>query len=648
MALTSNCDLFVSVNEAGINQIVRHIMRQRPSLFNYGTLGVSRNPKLLCAPIDAAPAVYERSNPLLTLEPPVPIFATNPPLGLDFCLQLTKGEVDFAPGNTIALTPELNPPLPAQAIALHFQVCAGLGCPSDDVSKSFERRHALPDSTSPTRSLALPTRTVQRFPPRPVFENPPGVIVDPVRGDRGQVTVIPTSQMNCFCLDLYATGRVGISGPPGNERAFAEVAGLDIVDIKPDGLENALLCYAKLVLNLGILAGGYSIPNLPSNMTGLPVITAGPTPTSGSLPYNPAVEDDQLKLFINVTPTVPPPTIVPCVASGGGGGGGSGPSRSIGWGAGPTAPPGADHLIVAVSAGLVGSMFAAVRNTFHPCFTPSKDLGPFTARLEAGGHLENGSVALGNDNTITISNLLLKWDTLRLFLDVDIPKICVGGFCIIPNLTGGCAVRAPEICVFEDNPDFTIPLDLSGIITSLLTAKVRPLIKYGVETTRPAGMSDLDAEDAGIPNEWAVFLDPLFVRFEVIDIPDTVADLLTSAVNLAVDNLLGGLPGWAKDLIKSMLGGAIAIVRTVLGIPGNIVDWLSNLIGVDLNLFDYVTTALAQLLVGGTPLVPLEDPFQVLDAQTSPVVLNPVKIPIRGLSVQINADEMTLRAKVGA
>src|SRR5262249_19732956 len=143
----------------------------------------------------------------------------------------------------------------------------------------------------------------------------------------------------------------------------------------------------------------------------------------------------------------------------------------------------------------------------------------------------------------------------------------------------GCAVRAPEVCAFSANPDFTIPLDLSGIVTSLLTAKLRPIIKYGIETTRPATMSDLDAEDAGIPNEWGVFLDPLFVHFDLIDIPDPVADILTSAVDAAVDNLLSFLPGWAKDLIKSILGGAVHIIQTVLGIPGDIVNWLSNLIG---------------------------------------------------------------------
>ena len=183
--------------------------------------------------------------------------------------------------------------------------------------------------------------------------------------------------------------------------------------------------------------------------------------------------------------------------------------------------------------------------------------------------LENGTVTLADDDTISVTNLVLKWDTLKLSLDVDIPEICVGGFCIIPIPFDGCAVRAPEVCAFSANPDFTITLDLSGLATSGLTARVRPLTKYGVETTRPGTMSDLDAEDAGIPNEWAVFLDPQFVHIDFLDIPDFVANLLTNAVDAAVDGVLGFLPGWARDLIKSILGGAISIIRTILGIPGD-------------------------------------------------------------------------------
>ncbi len=611
MAFTKNCDVFLSVNEVGINLAVRHIMRQRPSLFNYGTDAVIRNLQLLCAPINAVPAVFARNNPLITRQPALPIIGTKPQYGLNYAVQFTQAEVDFSPGNVIALPAELKPPLPAQRIALHFQICAGLGCPPDDLVKNFQHQH-------------------QR--------------IDDKQTD---IVVLPSTQLNCFCLDVYAISDVKISGPVNNERVFPNVDALDIVNIKPDALKNSLLCYVELMLKLGLLTDGFSIPNLTQTFMGI-AISAQPTPINAVVPFNPAVEDDQLKLFVNVTAIAPPPTVQPCVLSTGGPPPPPSPTRSIGWGAGPTTTPGPNHLTAATSAHLVGTMFASVRNAFHLCFTLTKSFGPFTAHLAAGGHLENGTITLADNGTISITDLALKWDRLKLDLDVNIPQICVGGFCIIPNPLGGCLVRAPQICIFGGHPDFTIPLDLSGMVTSRVTATVRPLIRYGVETTRPPTMSDLDAEDAGIPNLWAVFLDPSFLQVEFIDFPDFVANLLQRLVDTAVDNLLGGLPGWAKDLIKSILGGAIGIIRTILGIPGDIITWLSHLLGVDLNLFDYVTTALAQLLLRDMPLLKLEDPLPVMASQATPVALIPVKIPVRDLAVQINSAEMVLQAKVGA
>jgi len=69
------------------------------------------------------------------------------------------------------------------------------------------------------------------------------------------------------------------------------------------------------------------------------------------------------------------------------------------------------------------------------------------------------------------------------------------------------------------------------------------------------------------------------------------------------------------------------------------------LLGVDLNLFDLATTALAQYLAKDQPLLQNEDPFPILSAQTTPAALIPVKIPVRDLSVQINADEMVCKPK---
>ena len=67
MPFTSNCDFYVAIQDAGINRVVRHVMRQRPSLFNYGTALLAQNTHLLCAAIDVAPEVTLAGNPLITV-----------------------------------------------------------------------------------------------------------------------------------------------------------------------------------------------------------------------------------------------------------------------------------------------------------------------------------------------------------------------------------------------------------------------------------------------------------------------------------------------------------------------------------------------------------------------------------------------------
>src|SRR3990172_9305508 len=164
MPLTDNCDLYAAINEAGVNRVVGHTMRQRPSLFNYGTATFLSRPDLLCRPIAGHPVVLARHNPLLTVEPPIPILGSNGMYALDFCAQLPKAEIDFSPGNVIALPLELSPPLPDQRLALHATLCAGLGCPSDELVAK------LPPALPPAdQALSHGDRPY----PRPERERPP-------------------------------------------------------------------------------------------------------------------------------------------------------------------------------------------------------------------------------------------------------------------------------------------------------------------------------------------------------------------------------------------------------------------------------------------------------------------------------------------
>lgn len=301
------------------------------------------------------------------------------------------------------------------------------------------------------------------------------------------------------------------------------------------------------------------------------------------------------------------------------------------------------HITVAASEKAFRELFAVLRDSISFSDSNSGNFGPFSASYSVAFHLEDGTVDLQDGNKVAIKELDIKWDKLEAGVGFDIPEICVGGWCILPT-PWGCAIRLPKICVFSKNPDIGITLDLSGIITSEISATASPVVKYRVDPARPPAMLDLDAEAAGIPNKWQLFIDPVTVDVDLFDVADIVADLLEKAVKTAINNILFFLPDWAKGLIWAILGPVIDLIRAILDLPDDIAEWFSNLLGVSLGLINTIATVVADHFAKEYPIYELEDPYPILPASSG---LIPVKIPIKNLAVQVNSKEMILRADVG-
>ena len=312
-------------------------------------------------------------------------------------------------------------------------------------------------------------------------------------------------------------------------------------------------------------------------------------------PDNPALEDDQIKVFLDVAVTPPPPP------SGGGGGGGGG-----------SAPPPAPGCRAPDADGAVRRGGRAVR-AHRQCAVHRRarqlrlrrerqqDFGPFVLSYGAAGHLENGTLDFRPNGTIAISELDLKFTTLRACFGIDIPEICIGGFCIIGIPFDGCAVRAPRICLFSDNPDINFCLDIAPFVRFELSATVRPIVKYSVNPGRTAGMNDWDAHDAGVPNHWQIYIDPVTIDVDLFDIADIVGDLLDDAIDAALDTILGPLPGWAKDLIKAILGPLVDVVRDILDFGDDFSEWLADQLGVSLGFLNTILTLVADYLASKAP-----------------------------------------------
>lgn len=606
MASTDNCDIFIAALDAGGNRVINHVKRQRPSLFNYATEGFRDRPDLFCEDIEPHPVVLERGNPLFRVMPYLPIVLTGG-YGLEFCAQITDAEIDFSPGDVFTLPGELFPPLDDQCFALHVILCAGLGCPPDEI--------------------------VQDLRPLVGRGRPPGTVALPVEG--GVEIPIPTRELICFCLELFAVGSADFAGLTGNQHMIGELDGLELVDLAPEGLENSIECYLKLAIELGLLPR-VSIPTIKivQDLMGLATLTAEPTPSPPTVANNPALEDNQLKVFLDLSVAPPGPPPPP----------------------GPPAPPAIPGVvrprtrtgpfdgIAALAEDAVAALFGAVRDAFTFSKADSIDFGPFSASYDAEAHLEGGSIDLRDDNTIHIEELDIKWDKLELCLGIDIPGFCIGGFCIIPT-PFGCALRAPEICVFEGDPDISFCLDIGGFVTSEITITVRPLTKYAVNPARTLAMNDWDALDAGIPNKWQILIDPITIDFDVIDFADTIGDLLEAALETAIDGLLGPLPGWAKDLILAILGPVIDAVTATIDLGDDIDEWLTDLLGVSFGLFDFILTLIADHFSTNKPLKEFDDPAQLMAASGG---LIPVLVPIEFLGVRVNTDELIVEADIGA
>lgn len=80
---------------------------------------------------------------------------------------------------------------------------------------------------------------------------------------------------------------------------------MDIVDIKPNELEDAIICYLKTTLNVVLrekLTIALETLFLSFPLFGMSHVTLNPT-ANPPVPNNPAIEDDQLKAFLTMTVT---------------------------------------------------------------------------------------------------------------------------------------------------------------------------------------------------------------------------------------------------------------------------------------------------------------------------------------------------------
>ena len=227
---------------------------------------------MLCRSIEAHPRLNQHGNPLVTIIDPLPLPGSH--FALNFSVQIVDVKIDFHPGNVVTLPAELAP-LPAQRLAISLKVCAGIGCPP---------AQAIADNIPPPPD---PDADPNAPPPPP----PP------------QVVLPPGQRLICVCLDASLVG--GFRFKEYFQHFFLEpvVDRIEISDIQPPDLESGLECLIDATLRFELPA---EAPHPARQVCARPhrrrldFVQPKPVPVSPQVPNNPALEQNEVRAFIDV------------------------------------------------------------------------------------------------------------------------------------------------------------------------------------------------------------------------------------------------------------------------------------------------------------------------------------------------------------
>jgi len=316
-----------------------------------------------------------------------------------------------------------------------------------------------------------------------------------------------------------------------------------------------------------------------------------------------------------------------------------------------------------------------------PPFSGSGSFGPFSASYSVGLKLTGGSIDLTNTGRVHFDELHLTYDPLILNLGIDLPTIPIGGECILPT-PWGCAVRLPEIDLFDANPDISIPINLSNTIVSefsgeftvsdskqVLVAKgsLRPHAAHFspdtsneirdrfrstvgtipfLPTSAVNGIADAFVHfvKSNLADKWQFFLHDVWHNLELISISDTAANILRNLTDFIIDKILAPVPSIVRGVVKAILNPIFDAIAAVLDIPDDILEWLSSQLQISFGLFDLLAQLIINFVGSMVPFYQFEDPFPMIEDSSG---LLPVLVPVENVSVVVNDDEFVMSADIG-
>jgi hypothetical protein len=305
-------------------------------------------------------------------------------------------------------------------------------------------------------------------------------------------------------------------------------------------------------------------------------------------------------------------------------------------------------LTIAVSEAVCAKTLEVVVANFGFDVSDQADFGAFRVGYDGRLVLKGGSLELRDDGTIRLRELDARWDKLDFSLAVKLPEISFGGGLVEVPLG---SILVPGTGVFSSGKTVTFTVHLAPFVKHELSLVGSPLIQHFRPGVTPIGKhcqdlhTALDIDDT--KQQWRVFCDPQTIDFDLFDFADTVGDLFEEAFTGALD---AALPrGLLHDLILAGIGSIADLLRTLLDIPDDISEWLSDLFNVSLGVFNLILQFVADFFGKCISFFQLDDPYPMFPKTVEKgVELPDVTVPLEHLTATVSDVELVVTADIGA
>jgi hypothetical protein len=304
------------------------------------------------------------------------------------------------------------------------------------------------------------------------------------------------------------------------------------------------------------------------------------------------------------------------------------------------------HLTVAVSEDGLNEQLRAVQENVA-VEVESSIGGGFELTYELGVRLEDGTVDLRPDR-FDLDELDVVYDPVSFGVRIDIPEICTPTVCVdLPVFGESCL---PQLCLFEADPDISFDLDLGGIVESEISVLLAAHVEFFDNPDRTPGMTDLDAYDADVLDEWHVVVEPVTFDVDIVDLADTVGNALEEALGDEVGFIIDSIPG-ASAVVS--VEDVFDVLRDAFDVFDDLQEAIHDEFETGTSLGEVLLFELAeqfartQPIAIPTPFPAAEDDAGTAAAEGRDFVHVPVLLPLERPRVEVTDEELVVGLDVG-